>query len=33
MVKGLLAGLCGGEVPVQLSSRALGDRSCSSVAG
>lgn len=33
MVKGLLAGLCGDEVPVQLSSRALGDRSCSSVAG
>ncbi|HLX78586.1 MAG TPA: hypothetical protein VKR27_06840 [Acidimicrobiales bacterium] len=34
MVKGLLAGLCGGEVSVQLSSRALGDLSCvSSVAG
>jgi predicted ArsR family transcriptional regulator len=33
MVKGLLAGLCGGEVPVQLSSRARGDESCSSVAG
>ncbi len=33
MVKGLLAGLCGDEVPVQLSSRALGDQSCSSVAG
>jgi len=33
MVKGLLAGLCGDEVPVRLSSRALGDRSCSSVAG
>jgi predicted ArsR family transcriptional regulator len=33
MVKGLLAGLCGDEVPVQLSSRALGDESCSSIAG
>jgi len=33
MVKGLLAGLCGDDVPVRLSSRALGDRSCSSVAG
>jgi len=33
MVKGLLAGLCGAEVPVQLSSRARGDESCSSVAG
>ncbi len=33
MVKGLLEGLCGDEVPVQLSSRARGDESCSSVAG
>ncbi|MGA8295869.1 MAG: helix-turn-helix domain-containing protein [Acidimicrobiales bacterium] len=33
MVKGLLARLCGGEIPVQLSSRARGDRSCVSVAG
>ena len=33
MVKGLLARLCGDEIPVQLSSRARGDRSCVSVAG
>jgi predicted ArsR family transcriptional regulator len=33
MVQGLLAGLCGGSVPVQMSSRALGDDSCASVAG
>jgi predicted ArsR family transcriptional regulator len=33
MVKGLLARLCGVEIPVQLSSRARGDRSCVSVAG
>lgn len=33
MVKGLLAGLCGAEIPLQLSSRALGDLSCVSVAG
>jgi predicted ArsR family transcriptional regulator len=32
MVKGLLAGLCGGEVAVKLSSRALGDQSCISIA-
>jgi len=33
MVQGLLTGLCGDEVPVQMSSRALGDDSCASVAG
>jgi predicted ArsR family transcriptional regulator len=33
MVQGLLAGLCGDSVPVQMSSRALGDDSCASVAG
>ena len=33
MVQGMLAGLCGDAVPVQLSSRALGDESCASVAG
>jgi predicted ArsR family transcriptional regulator len=33
MVQGLLAGLCGDAVPVQMSSRALGDDSCASVAG
>jgi predicted ArsR family transcriptional regulator len=33
MVKGLLARLCGVDIPVQLSSRARGDRSCVSVAG
>jgi len=33
MVKGLFTGLCGGDVPVQLSSRALGDAACESVAG
>jgi predicted ArsR family transcriptional regulator len=33
MVQGLLTGLCGGSVPVQMSSRALGDDSCASVAG
>ena len=33
MVQGLLAGLCGGAVPVQFSSRALGDDVCESVAG
>ena len=35
MVQGLLGGLCGGAVPVQLSSssRALGDAACASVAG
>ena len=33
MVQGLLAGLCGGAVPIQMSSRALGDDSCASVAG
>ena len=35
MVQGLLSGLCGDAVPVQLlsSSRALGDAACSSVAG
>jgi len=33
MVQGLLTGLCGDEIPVQMSSRALGDDSCASVAG
>jgi predicted ArsR family transcriptional regulator len=33
MVQGLLEGLCGGAVPVKLSSRALGAASCASVAG
>jgi len=33
MVQGLMAGLCGDAIPVQLSSRALGDESCASVAG
>ncbi len=33
MVRGLLARLCGDEIPVQLSSKARGDRSCVSVAG
>ena len=33
MVQGLLAGLCGDSVRVQMSSRALGDDSCASVAG
>lgn len=33
MVQGLLEGLCGGSVPVQLSSRALGAEACASVAG
>jgi predicted ArsR family transcriptional regulator len=33
MVQGMLAGLCGDSVPVQMSSRALGDDSCASVAG
>ena len=32
MVQGLLAGLCGDSVPVQLSSRALGDEACVTVA-
>lgn len=33
MVQGLLDGLCGDSVPVHMSSRALGDDSCASVAG
>jgi predicted ArsR family transcriptional regulator len=33
MVQGLLAGLCGNSIPVQMSSRALGDDTCASVAG
>jgi predicted ArsR family transcriptional regulator len=33
MVQGLLAGLCGDSVPVRMSSRALGDATCASVAG
>ena len=33
MVEGLLAGLCGDAVPVRMSSRALGDATCASVAG
>ena len=33
MVQGLLEGLCGGAVPVRLSSRALGADACASVAG
>ena len=32
MVQGLMAGLCGDGVPVQLRSRALGDDNCESVA-
>jgi len=32
MVQGLLDGLCGDSVPVQMSSRALGDTTCESVA-
>ncbi|MCU1489020.1 MAG: putative transcriptional regulator [Acidimicrobiaceae bacterium] len=33
MVQGLLSGLCGDAVPLQISSRALGDAACTSVAG
>jgi len=33
MVQGLLSGLCGDAVPVRMSSRALGDPTCASVAG
>jgi predicted ArsR family transcriptional regulator len=33
LVGGLLAGLCGGEVPINMRSRALGDAICESVAG
>jgi predicted ArsR family transcriptional regulator len=33
LVQGLLAGLCGDSVPVRMSSRALGDDTCASVAG
>jgi predicted ArsR family transcriptional regulator len=33
MVSGLLAGLCGDAVPINLRSRALGDAICESVAG
>lgn len=33
IVQGLLEGLCGGAVPVRLSSRALGADACASVAG
>ncbi len=33
MVSGLLAGLCGDAVPINLRSRALGDAVCESVAG
>jgi predicted ArsR family transcriptional regulator len=33
MVQGMLAGLCGYEVPVKMSSRARGDASCTTVAG
>jgi predicted ArsR family transcriptional regulator len=33
LVEGLLRGLCGNGVPVQLSSRARGDEECSTVAG
>ncbi|HLI15013.1 MAG TPA: helix-turn-helix domain-containing protein [Acidimicrobiales bacterium] len=33
MVQGMLAGLCGDSVSVQLSSRALGAKTCASVAG
>jgi predicted ArsR family transcriptional regulator len=32
MVKGLLAGLCGDEVPVRMSSRARGDETCAAIA-
>lgn len=33
MVRGMLAGLCGGAVPVRMSSRARGDDTCSAIAG
>jgi predicted ArsR family transcriptional regulator len=33
MVRGMFAGLCGGEVMVSLSSKALGDDACESIAG
>lgn len=33
MVQGLLSGLCGGAVPIKMSSRARGDDACASVAG
>jgi predicted ArsR family transcriptional regulator len=33
MVRGLLGGLCGDEIPVQMSSRARGDETCAAVTG
>jgi predicted ArsR family transcriptional regulator len=33
MVRGMFAGLCGGDVTVSLSSKALGDEACESIAG
>jgi predicted ArsR family transcriptional regulator len=33
MVRGMFVGLCGGEVMVSLSSKALGDDACESIAG
>jgi predicted ArsR family transcriptional regulator len=32
MVKGLLAGLCGDDIPVRMSSRARGDETCAAIA-
>lgn len=33
MVRGLLAGLCGDDIPVRMSSRARGDETCAAVTG